>query len=125
MIQLFHVYKSYAGDAQALVDLTLDVQKGELVFLTGPSGAGKSTLLKLIFCAERPTRGQILVNGHNIARLEAGAIPYLRCNIGVVFQDFKLLPRRTVEENVAMVLEVVGVGRTEARRCTFEMLKRV
>src|SRR5437867_11226407 len=108
MIQLFHVYKSYGSDAHALVDVTLEIDKGEFVFLTGPSGAGKSTLLKLIFCAERPTRGQLLVGGRNTARLPASAIPHLRRNVGVVFQDFKLLPRLSVEENVAIALEVLG-----------------
>ena len=90
MIQFFHVYKQYR-DQPALIDVSLDVEKGEFVFLTGPSGAGKTTLLKLIFCAERTQRGQILVNGRNIARIRESAIPYLRRNIGVVFQDFKLL----------------------------------
>lgn len=125
MIQLFHVYKSYGTDAQALVDLSLEINKGELVFLTGPSGAGKSTLLKLIFCAERPTRGQLLVNGRNVARLSARAVPYLRRNIGVVFQDFKLLARRTVEENVAVALEVLGVPGRVVRQKTYAILKQV
>jgi len=125
MIQLFHVYHSYGADGHTLVDVSLEIDKGEMVFLTGPSGAGKSTLLKLIFCAERPTRGQLLVNGRNVARLKAGAVPYLRRNIGVVFQDFKLLPRRTVEENVAIGLEVVGAPRHEIRRRTFALLKRL
>jgi cell division transport system ATP-binding protein len=125
VIQLFHVYKSYDGDGQALVDVSLEINKGEFVFLTGPSGAGKSTLLKLIFCAERPTRGQLLVNGRNIGRLARSAVPYLRRNVGVVFQDFKLLPRRTVEENVSVALEVLGTRTTEIRRKTFALLKQV
>src|SRR5688500_10898828 len=87
MIQLFHVYKSYPGDPPVLSDINLHVQKGEFVFLTGPSGAGKSTLLKLIFCAERATKGQILIGGRNIVRIRESAVPYLRRNVGVVFQD--------------------------------------
>lgn len=125
MIQLFHVYHSYGAQTPTLVDVTLEVEKGEFVFLTGPSGAGKSTLLKLIFCAERPTRGQLLVNGHNIARLRPRAIPYLRRNIGVVFQDFKLLPRRTVEENVAISLEVAGGSRRKIESRVYTTLKRL
>ncbi len=125
MIQLFHVYHSYDGGTETLVDVTLQIPKGEFVFVTGPSGAGKSTLLKLVFCDEHPTRGQLLVNGRNVARLEPAAVPYLRRNIGVVFQDFKLLPRRTVEENVAIALEVIGAPRRETRRRTFAILKRL
>jgi cell division transport system ATP-binding protein len=88
--------------------VSLEFTSGEFVFLTGPSGAGKTTLLKLIFAAERPSEGQIVVLGTQRARLGAAATPPLRRRIGVVFQDFKLLPRRTVEENVALSLDVVG-----------------
>lgn len=125
MIELFHVSKAYPGDPPVLHDVNLRIDKGEFVFLTGPSGAGKSTLLKLIFCAEKATRGQILVGGRNIARVRESAIPYLRRNIGVVFQDFKLLPHRTVEDNVALTLDVLGVPRLEARERVYQMLKRV
>jgi cell division transport system ATP-binding protein len=125
MIQLFHVYKSYSADSHALVDVSLDIDKGDFVFLTGPSGAGKSTLLKLVFCAERPSRGQILVGGRNVTRLPSRAVPYLRRKIGVVFQDFKLLPRRTVEENVSIALEVAGGSRRDVRKRTYAMLKQV
>jgi cell division transport system ATP-binding protein len=125
MIQLYHVHKSYGADIPALIDLTLEIAKGEFVFVTGPSGAGKSTLLRLIFSAERPNRGQLLVNGRNTSRLRASAIPYLRRNIGVVFQDFKLLPQRTVEENVGIVLEVMGLARRDIRRRTFTLLKQL
>jgi cell division transport system ATP-binding protein len=125
MIQLFHVYKSYPGDPPVLSDVNLQVDKGEFVFLTGPSGAGKTTLLRLVFCAEQPTRGQILVGGKNVARIRTSAIPYLRRNIGVVFQDFKLLPHRTVGDNVAFALDVLGVPRAEARARAMRMLKRV
>jgi cell division transport system ATP-binding protein len=125
MIQMFHVTKAYPGDPPALVDVNLTVEKGEFVFLTGPSGAGKTSLLRLVFCAEGPTRGQILVGGRNVARIRQASIPYLRRNIGVVFQDFKLLTHRTVLDNVALALEVLGVGRTEARERSLRMLKLV
>jgi cell division transport system ATP-binding protein len=125
MIQLYHVHMTYEGNVPALVDLTLDIAKGEFVFVAGPSGAGKSTLLRLIFSARRPNRGQLLVNGRNTSRLPKRAIPYLRRNIGVVFQDFKLLANRTVEENVAIGLEVLGVPWRDVRKRTFSLLKQV
>jgi cell division transport system ATP-binding protein len=125
MIQMFHVYKAYPGDPPVLSDINLHVQKGEFVFLTGPSGAGKTTLMKLIFCGEKATKGQILVGGRNIARIRESAVPYLRRNIGVVFQDFKLLPHRTVEDNVAFALDVLGVPRPVARERVHRMLKLV
>lgn len=125
MIQMFHVTKAYPGDPPTLVDINLDIGKAEFVFLTGPSGAGKSTLLKLMFLAERPTRGQILIAGRNIARLRESGVPYLRRNIGVVFQDFKLLPNRTVAENVGFTLDVIGTSRDEVRDRSLKMLRRV
>ncbi len=125
MIQLYHVYKEYAGEAPALADVSVHVRKGEFVFLTGPSGAGKSTLLKLIFCAEPATSGQLLVFGKNVAKIRASAVPYLRRNIGVVFQDFKLLPDRTVGENVAFPLEVRGLAPREVRRKVQATLRSV
>ena len=125
MIQMFHVTKAYPGDPPALVDVNLMVEKGEFVFLTGPSGAGKTTLLRLVFCAEPATRGQILVGGRNVARIRQASIPFLRRNIGVVFQDFKLLPHRTVLDNVALALDVLGVPRDEARQRVNRMLKLV
>src|SRR5689334_15343431 len=125
MIQFFHVYKAYPGDPPSLSDINLTIGKGEFVFLTGPSGAGKTTLLKLIMCAEKATRGQILVGGRNIARIRESAVPYLRRNVGVVFQDFKLLPHRTVADNVAFTLDVLGVPRAECRERVMRMLKQV
>jgi cell division transport system ATP-binding protein len=125
MIQMFHIWKAFPGDPPALSDINLHVEKGEFVFLTGPSGAGKSTLLKLIFCAEKPTDGQLLVGGRNTAKIRASAIPYLRRNIGVVFQDFKLLPNRTVLENVSFALDVLGTPRLLAREKVQRMLKLV
>jgi cell division transport system ATP-binding protein len=125
MIQTFHVYKQYNRDSSALSDVTLKVDKGEFVFLTGPSGAGKTTFLKLIFREESPTQGQILVNGRNVSAIPESKIPFLRRSIGVVFQDFKLLKRKTVVENVAFVLRVMGVPKSERKRRAFQILKQV
>ena len=125
MIQLFHVRKSYPGDAPVLDDITLRVEKGEFVWLTGPSGAGKSTLLRLLMCADVPTSGQILVGGRNVGRLTQSGVPYLRRNIGVIFQDFKLLENRTVLENVGFALEVLGASDSEIRERGLKRLDQV
>ncbi len=125
MIQLFHVTKEYPGDGPALQDVTLEIEKGEFVFLTGPSGAGKSTLLKLIFCDEPATSGQLLLFGKNVAKIRPHAIPYVRRNIGVVFQDFKLLPQRTVLENVALPLEVRSLPDREVKKRVRALLRSV
>ena len=125
MIQLFHVTKEYPGEPPALADVTLQVGKGEFVFLTGPSGAGKSTLLRLIFCAEAPSSGQLLLFGRNVARVSPGEIPWVRRHIGVVFQDFKLLGERTIGENVALPLEVRSLPRAEIRRKVRGLLRSV
>ncbi len=125
MIQLFNVCKAYQREQSALNDITIKIGKGEFVYLTGPSGAGKSTLLKLLYCAEKPTRGQILVNGRNITRFGPSHIPSLRRNLGIIFQDFKLLTRRTVFENVAFPLEVQGRKRFEIGKKVYQTLKNV
>ena len=125
MIQLFHIYKQYAGEAPALSDVSLTVEKGEFVFVTGPSGAGKSTLMRLVFCAEAATSGQLLVFGRNVAKIKPSQVPPLRRAIGVVFQDFKLLPHRTVAENVAFPLEVRGLAPKEVRRRVSAILRSV
>ncbi len=125
MVQLLRVTKAYPGNAPSLVDVTLQIGKGEFLFLTGPSGAGKTTLLRLMFSAEAVTQGEVRVGGKNIARIRESAIPYLRRNVGVVFQDFKLLPDRTVAENVALALEVLGVPSRICRERVVAMLKRV
>ncbi len=125
MIQLFHVTKEYPGDGPALQDVSLDVEKGEFVFLTGASGAGKSTLLKLIFCEETATSGQLLLFGKNVAKIRPSAIPFVRRHIGVVFQDFKLLAQRTVAENVALPLEVRGLADKEIRKKVKGLLRSV
>ena len=124
-VRMYHVSKSYIAGQNALNDVSLELGKGEFVFLTGQSGAGKTTLLELLFAAERPNEGQILVLGRNIARLRGSGIPALRRRVGVVFQDFKLLPRRTVEDNVRIALDVVGTPRREARSRVFNMLRQV
>jgi cell division transport system ATP-binding protein len=108
MIQFFHVYKRYGQDAHALTDVTMSVEKGEFCFVTGPSGAGKTTLLKLIFAAEPVDDGQVIVGGVNVARLRHSEVPGLRRKVGMVYQDFRLLARRTVGQNVALPLEVAG-----------------
>lgn len=124
MIQLFHATKYYDG-CLALSDVSLRIDKGESILLTGPSGAGKSTLLKLIFGAEIPDDGQILVQNRNIARLRPSDIPYLRRTMGFVLQDFKLLPHKTVFENVALPLIIRGQSSFDARRKVTESLRAV
>ena len=124
MIQLFHVSKYYERRA-ALSDINLQITKGEFVLLMGPSGAGKTTLLKLLFCAEPPDEGQILVQNRNVARLRPSDIPYLRRTMGVVFQDFRLLPKKNVFSNVALPLLVQGASAFEIRRKVTEALKAV
>lgn len=113
MIQLTNVSKIYTNGARALIDVNLKIGKGEFVFLVGPSGAGKSTLIRLLYRDETPTRGQVQINSKNLVRMKEREVPYLRRNIGVIFQDFKLLPNKTVRENVAFALEVIGVAKNE------------
>ena len=125
MIQAFHVTKQYDRESSALTDVTLQIERGEFCFLTGPSGAGKTTFLKLVFREELPSQGQILVGGRNITAIPARHIPELRRSIGVVFQDFKLLKRKTILENVAFVLRILGVPVKEQKRRAFAALKSV
>jgi cell division transport system ATP-binding protein len=108
MIRFDNVTKIYKGDILALSDVSLEIGKGEFVFLVGPSGSGKSTFLKLLLRDEVTTSGQVLVAGRDIARLGSWKVPQLRRNIGCVFQDYKLLANKTVYENVAFALEVIG-----------------
>lgn len=124
MIQLFHVWKHYAK-RPALSDITLQIEKGEFVLLMGPSGAGKTTLLKLLFCAERADDGQILIQGKNVARIKPSGVPYLRRTMGFVFQDFRLLQKKTVFDNVALPLLVQGLSSFDIRRKASEALKAV
>ncbi len=116
MIQLDDVTKRFPGGQEALSGLTLSVDKGEMLFITGHSGAGKSTLLKLIALIERPTSGQVIVDGQNTRRVKRRKIPGYRRQIGMVFQDHKLLEDRPVSDNVALPLVIAGVGHREAGR---------
>jgi len=123
MIQLFHIYKNFGSKNPALIDVSLTVERGEFVFITGPSGAGKTTLLKIIFCAEDPTSGHALVDGRNINRIKDRDLALLRRRIGVVFQDFKLLQGRTIFENVALALEIMGLPRSTIRKSVHQTLR--
>src|SRR5439155_2465358 len=111
MIKLDNVTKTYKEFVKALEGVSLEIGKGDFVFVVGPSGSGKSTLIRLLLKEEEPTRGEIYVAGKNIGRLTPWKVPYLRRNLGTVFQDFKLLPDKTVFENVAFALEVIGKPR--------------
>jgi cell division transport system ATP-binding protein len=125
MIQLHNVFLSYQRDVTALNGVTITIPRGDFVFLTGPSGAGKSTLLKLLYGALLPSRGQVIVDGKNVTTMPRAQIPHLRRSIGVVFQDFKLLPNRTVLENVAITLEVLGWSKKDIGKKAYHALKMV
>lgn len=125
MIELSHVFKRYPGGNDALTDVSFTLERAEMAFLTGHSGAGKSTVLKLIARLEPPTRGQIMVNGRNLGRLPPRQLPYFRREIGVIFQDNRLLNDRTVFDNVALPLVVAGVGGDEIRKRVQAALDKV
>ncbi|HEU4688413.1 MAG TPA: cell division ATP-binding protein FtsE [Vicinamibacterales bacterium] len=125
MIETRRLSKVYSRGLYALQDLTLIVEKAEFVFLTGPSGAGKSTFLRLLLLQERPTEGEVFVNGHNLALLSRREIQEYRRGLGFVFQDFKLIQSRTVLENISFVPEVLGVPASQQRRRAFQVLKWV
>jgi len=124
MIQLFHLFKNFGANV-ALQDINLRVRKGEFVFVTGPSGAGKTTLLRLMFGAEKPTSGHILINGINLNRIARKKLDLLRRKVGFVFQDFKLLTGKTVFENVALALEVRGERPSYVRKKAHLALRSV
>jgi len=125
LIQLYNVTKTYDNGVKALSDVTLRIQKGEFVFLVGPSGAGKSTLTKLLYREELPSRGQIVLDGKSLLRMRPGEVPYLRRKIGMIFQDFRLLPQKTVFENVAFALEVIGASRRDIKKSVPTVLSMV
>ena len=125
MIETRHLSKIYSRGLYALQDLNLTVAKGEFVFLTGPSGAGKSTLLRLLLMQERPTEGEVIVNGYSLSTLKRREVQEYRRGIGFIFQDFKLIPTRTVLENISFVSEVLGVPPAQQRRRAFQVLKWV
>lgn len=124
IIQMFHVQKSY-GTKKALVDLNLDVYKNDFLYITGPSGAGKTTLLKLLYLAEPVSEGQILVDGMNLARISRKKFPYVRRMFGIIFQDYKLIPTKTIFENVALVLEVLGNDKRTIHKKVNHVLRTV
>ena len=124
MIRLYHIHKTY-GQRDALHDVNLHVQKGDFVYVTGPSGAGKTTLLKMLYGAVTPTSGKLLVGGVDASKLSPKQLPFLRRNLGVVFQDFKLIPNRTVGDNVGLALEVLGMQREDISRRARAVLNTV
>ena len=125
MIEATHVSKTYARGVYALRDLSLRIDKGDFVFLTGPSGAGKSTLLRLLLRQDVPSEGQLTVGGRNLATLTPRQVQSYRRSLGFVFQDFKLLPAKTVIENVSFVPRVLGMAESQQQRRTFQVLKWV
>ena len=125
MIETHGLGKAYGRGLYALRDLTLQVDRGEFVFLTGPSGAGKSTLLRLLLLQDRPTEGVAIVNGRNLARMSKREVQAYRRSVGFVFQDFKLIPSKTVFENVSFALQVLGTAIEQQRRRTYQVLKWV
>ncbi|WMM23731.1 cell division ATP-binding protein FtsE [Tissierella sp. MB52-C2] len=116
MIKFENVSKEYDNNVKALTNVSLDIHKGEFVFLVGSSGAGKSTIIKLLLKEEEPTEGKIILKDMDITKVRNRRIPYIRRNVGVVFQDFRLLPNKTVYENVAFAMEIIGAHPKEIRR---------
>lgn len=125
MIEMHDIWKTYTDGTHALRGVSVRIDSNEFVYLVGPSGAGKSTFMKLIYREEVPTKGQISVSGFNIGKLRARKIPYVRRNIGVIFQDFRLLPQLNVFENVAFAMEVIEAPRRIIKKRTMEVLELV
>jgi len=124
IIRMFHVHKTY-GAAKALIDITLDVPKNELLFISGPSGAGKTSLLKLLYFGEAVSEGQVLIDGMNLSRIAHNRIPILRRKFGIIFQDYKLIPAKTVFDNIAIVLEAMGKKRRFVEKKVRSVLRTV
>ncbi len=124
IIRMFHVHKRY-GSKNALIDISLDIAHNEFLFISGPSGAGKSTLLKLLYFGEPVSEGQIIIDGVNLRRISRRKIPYLRRNFGIIFQDYKLIPTKSVFENIAVVLEAVGTKRRLVKKKVESVLRTV
>lgn len=125
MIKMRDIGKTYANGVTALNGVNVDIDEGEFVYVVGPSGAGKSTFIKLIYREEKPTQGTIIINGMDLSSIKEKKVPYLRRNVGVVFQDFKLLPKLTVYENVAFALEVIEEAPSVIRTRVMEVLELV
>jgi len=126
VIQFFHVNKSYGVPQRSVLeDVSFEIGKGEMVILYGPTGSGKSTILRLLLGLERADSGQILVLGRNVLKLRVSDLPYFRRDIGFVFQDFKLFPKRTVHENIALAIKIAGASAAEVQRRTREVLQSV
>ncbi len=125
MIECTHVYKRYKNGVNALYDINLKIEQGEFVYIIGPTGSGKSTLIKLLDGEEIPTKGVVNVVGINVGRLKHSKVPIYRRNIGVVFQDYRLLPSKTVSENIAYALEVINLKKDQIRRRVRQVLNLV
>jgi len=125
MIEFAHAYKAYPSGTVALRDINLTIDKGEMAFLTGPSGAGKTTLFRMISAFDRPTSGGVSVAGFDLSRLRESELPYFRRRIGVVYQDFRLLKKHTVFENVALPLEIRGDQKLQIARKVHDVLEQV
>lgn len=125
MIEMQDVYKKYPNGVMAVNGINVKIKQGEFVYVVGPSGAGKSTFIKMMYREEKPTKGSIMINGINLAKLKESKVPLLRRNIGVVFQDFKLLPRLSVYENVAFALEVIEENPKNIKKRVMEVLDLV
>lgn len=125
MIHFYHVTKRFDRYSTALQDVTFQIEKGEFVFLTGPSGAGKSTLLKIILRQMMPTEGQVVVNGRNLNAMKRSQLPFFRREIGMVFQDFKLIERMTVFENLSFILTVLNIPPKEHKKKAYQALRNV
>jgi len=124
IIRMFHVHKNY-GAKKALVNITLDIPKNELLFISGPSGAGKTTLLKLLYLGEKVSEGQVLIEGMNLSRISHKRIPLLRRKYGIIFQDYKLIATKTIFDNVAIVLEATGKKRRFIEKKVKSILRTV